>query len=842
MLEDGDTRFYFADENQRGYINRLDFEVNGKNAVTEDHPQHQDIIKLMLPDPLIPGDSVSIKTPFHVKLPYLFSRSGYKGSSFQITQWYPKPAVFDMKGWHPMPYLSNGEYYSEFGSFDVQIDVPEKYIVAATGNLISSITNSGRTLLQYQELKIHDFAWFADSTYQIKKSVVEIQGNPIELSIYYHKKNEKNWDSAMTILKQTLEKRSEWIGAYPYKTVKVVESLDHSSGGMEYPTVTVISSPGSLAEAELLIGHEVGHNWFYGILGNNEREHPWMDEGMNSYYDNRFHIWRKKMVFDKSVKHNIKSLLPDNPSNLLMYTMMSIRKDQPINTPSDSFSLLNYAAIPYSKTAKWLEFIEEKLGQPAFDNMMKSYFEKWKFKHPQPENFKSVASTYLGSQTDSVFNLLDNTGYIQKPKRRGISVQPGFSLKNTETRNSLFLFPALGYNTYDGWMVGAVVHNYTLPVTKLRFVAVPMYSTNSHDFSFIGKLGYHFYGEKGSDFEIALSGSTFRMNSYTDSTGKENFMGFHKLVPTLRYTLANKYAKSSMKKYIQWKTFFITETGIRFQRDTILQKDIITYPKSNRYLNQLSLVVENSRALYPYNVSFVAEQSKQFVRLSLTANYFFNFAKGGGLDFRFFAGKFFYTTDNTVLTQFQTDRYHLNMSGPNGAEDYTYSNYFLGRNEFAYSTYDGSISGIKNFFRGLPVAQIMQRDGFFKVKTDLLSNKIGKTDNWLSAINISTTIPHSVNPLDLLPVKIPLKVFVDVGTYAEAWDKNNSNGRFLYDAGLQLSLLKNTINIYFPILYSKVYRNYFKSTLVEKKFMKTISFSIDLQNLALNKLFPFSPF
>ena len=136
----------------------------------------------------------------------------------------------------------------------------------------------------------------------------------------------------------------------------------------------------------------------------------------------------------------------------------------------------------------------------------------------------------------------------------------------------------------------------------------------------------------------------------------------------------------------------------------------------------------------------------------------------------------------------------------------------------------------------------MMRDGGFKVRTDYLSSKIGKTDDWLSAMNFTSTIPKQINPLELLPVKIPLKVFLDIGTYAEAWKKDAGTGRFLYDAGLQLSLFNNIVNIYVPLLYSKVYTDYFKSTITEKRFIKNIVFSIDLQNVSLKKLFPQSPF
>src|SRR6185369_662672 len=240
-----------------------------------------------------------------------------------------------------------------------------------------------------------------------------------------------------------------------------------------------------------------------------------------------------------------------------------------------------------------------------------------------------------------------------------------------------------------------------------------------------------------------------------------------------------------------------------------------------RYLNQLKFVIENKRILYPCRGELQVEQADDFVRAAFTGNYFFNYSnRQGGLNLRLFAGKFFYTGAKTFLEQFKTDRYHLNLTGANGYEDYTYSNYFVGRNKF-----DGGTS-----------QQIMERDGFFKVRTDLLSSKVGKTDNWLGALNLTSDIPNKINPLSLLPVKIPLKVFADIGTYADTWKPNANTTRFLYDAGLQVSLLKETVNIYFPLLYSSVYSDYYKSTLGKNHFWKTVSFSIDIQRFSLKKI------
>jgi hypothetical protein len=130
----------------------------------------------------------------------------------------------------------------------------------------------------------------------------------------------------------------------------------------------------------------------------------------------------------------------------------------------------------------------------------------------------------------------------------------------------------------------------------------------------------------------------------------------------------------------------------------------------------------------------------------------------------------------------------------------------------------------------------MERDGFFKVNTELLFDKVGKTDDWLMALNLSTGVPDNINPLRVLPFKVPFKLFLDVGTYAEAWNQNAATGKFIYDAGIQLPLFKSLVNVYVPIIYSKVFRDYYKSYVEGNTFLKSISFNIDLQRLHVKQL------
>lgn len=822
FLINGRTDFYFSSEEQRGYINRLDFKVDKVSAATEDHPLHQDIIKLILPQALLPNAEVKIETPFHVKLSYNFSRGGYIGKSFQITQWYPKPAVYDKYGWHEMPYLDQGEFYSEYGDFDVTINVPKDYVVATTGIKEEETFSDNVKTSHYKQSNIHDFAWFADKDFIVAKDTMMVSGKTIDVFAYYHKENSACWSEATHYIKQAIRTKNEWIGVYPYPIVSAVESPAKGIGGMEYPTITLLENTSNRKSLDNLINHEVGHNWFYGILGSNERIHPWMDEGMNTYYDKRYNelFYPNGTIISTNTPGFISKKIPSQPETIALESIIAVKKDQPIETVSDSFSSTNYNLIAYHKAGMWMKHLENMLGKSLFDSVMHVYFERWTFKHPYPEDFKKIAEEISGKDLSGHFSLLNTKGSLQINNNKQLSITGLFNLKNTDKKHYLSFLPAIGYNFYDKLMPGLMFHNYNYPPSRLRFIATSMYGTGSGKLNSIGKISYTpFIGNSGQKLEFSLSGSSFSADVFKDSIGNNNYLRFTKIAPALRYTFANANPLSHLTKYIQWKTFFFNETELNFFRDTIQQLDIITYPKTTRFLNQLSFVAENYRVLYPYKYSMVAEQAKEFVRLSFTGNYFFNYAKGGGLNCRLFAGKFIYTGERNFTTQYQTDRYHLNMTGANGYEDYTYSNYFIGRNEF----------------EGFSNRQLMIRDGGFKVRTDLLSSKIGKTDNWLAAVNLTTTIPKKYNPLGILPIKIPIRVFADFGTYADSWKENSTTEKILYDAGLQLSLFNNTLNIYFPILYSKSYSDYFKSTIIEKIFIKNISFSIDIQNISLKK-------
>ena len=867
VTSNGSTDFYFSKEEERGYINRLDFKVDGVTASFEEHPTNIDIGKLNLPTALAPGKSITISTPFHVKLPKNISRGGFTGQTFQVTQWYPKPAVYDNKGWHRMPYIDQGEFYSEFGKFDVTITVPANYIVASTGELqnadeleklkslgkqsIESQENyklfknglesqakkTGKTFyevmppssaqtktLRYIQDKVHDFAWFASKLFVVQYDTVQLASKTVDGFSFFHPWEKNNWQKSISYVKDGTRKYSEYLADYPYKVVSAVSgNAQDNSGGMEYPTITLITMTDGGQELDITIAHEIGHNWFYGILASNERDHAWMDEGMNSYYQNRYEL--EKYSNYSTVQKNGGQLManktPDEGLEMLLNLMMKIYKDQPIETPSEQFTFTNYGLVVYVKTSIWMKRLEEQLGRATFDSAMRAYYNEWSFKHPYPEDFKESIERNSGQRIDSLYQLLFTTGPLTKPQKKNLKLTGFAGMRNTDKYTYISVMPALGYNMYDKFMIGGVIHNFQVPVPNFRFVVAPLYATNSSTFNVIGQASYNKYSKgKISHFAIGLNVAKFSTRDGVDSNGNKVFSNFSKIVPSVQVHLNNKDPRSTINRWFDVRTFFISEKGFNY---VYKQSDNNSYPEEGetktRYINQLSYNTENYRVLYPYSWQLQLQQGKEFYRLGGTLNYFFNYPNGGGLKMRVTAIKFGYIGGKTPLKQATTYVYQPKLTAVRGNEDYTYSNYFVGRNEF-----DGFAS-----------QQIMERDGNLKIRTDIFQDLQGRSDDWIAAINLSTDIPKKI-----LPIPLPLKVFADAGTYADAWKKDAAISRFLYVAGLQLSI-GDIINIYAPIIYSKEFSNSLKTVPEENKFFRKVSFSINVQNLTAKKLIPQIP-
>ena len=455
---DGSTSFKYADSIDLGYIDSLDFKVNGYKVEWEFLNKKIDISEIYLKKPLNPGDSIVITTPFRVKIPSgKFSRLGHIGQSYQITQWFAKPAVFDKNGWHPMSYLDQGEFYSEFGNYDVSITVPKNYILMATGDLQNTEeldflnkkaeltsqlfkenrlpvrdsfgrkdmsfpkSSTEKKTLRFIQKNVHDFAWFTDKRYHVLKGEVDLNNRKITSWALFTNNEAKLWARSIEYINDATRYFSKWVGEYPYNHVTAVDGTISAGGGMEYPNITVIGRSGDSKSLETVIVHEVGHNWYYGILGSNERDNAWMDEGLNTYIEIRYmeekypngYLRKKDTTENKSRGISLNISLEDKELQHIAYQFNASRNyDQPLVMGSKDFTQMNYGAMVYSKTGIGFHYLKAYLGEELFDNCMNEYFNQWKFKHPYPDDIKIVFETVCGENLDWFFE-----DYIKTTKK-----------------------------------------------------------------------------------------------------------------------------------------------------------------------------------------------------------------------------------------------------------------------------------------------------------------------------------------------------------------------------------------------------------------------------------------
>ncbi len=812
-----DTRFYFSRPEQKGYINQLDFRINEQPVPVEDHEEHQDIVKLLLNQPLAPGETVVITTPFHVQLPFNFGQGGHNGQLYEVVQWYPQPAVYDSKGWHTMPWRARETAYTHPAAFEVSISLPANYVLAAPGDLLNHAekewlaqrsafewnptrqrvrlkngqyttvrqlqpdSDTAFKTLRFSLEKGYGFSWVADKRLSVVQDTIAMaNGDILPLQYYYLHRQ------APRLLPEEAKAAFRFFDSsimqYPYRQLQIVHLGNNRTyaGGIQIRHAREI--PEMLARL-----------WFEQATPGNPLLYPWMSNGMAQWYSNDF----LRIAGNDTRK--------ENAARMALASVIATRNDQPAGLPGEDYNAFNYSLSTRVKAAEWLNLLGAQTGDTSLREILKTYSHQWKFRNAYPETLQQIADSTSGMSTAATFHLLSSRGWLQPPGKKKLRLTIGGGADPAARSHTIGLIPALGYNHYDGWMAGLIVHNYQLPPARLKFVAAPMFGTGSKQLNGMARVAYTGYpNQRLHSWDAGFDFAKFTYNDFTDPDNRTTRLGFVKLAPWVQFNLKERDARSTRSSYLRLKYFFLSEDNFRFQYDSATQQMRADAARATRGFAQIKLVTENYRVLYPYRAALQWESAADFGKLSFTGNYLFNYPKGGGLNIRGFAGKFFYFGTKNYAT---TSRYYLNMTGPNGTEDYAYANYFIGRSEF----------------QGWMSQQIMIREGGFKVRTDLLGNKIGRTDQWLAALNFNST----------LHPKLPLKLFADIGTYGKAWGMESDQPRLLFDAGLQLSLLKNAVNVYMPLLYSNAYRDYFR---MYTGFWQRISFSIDIPSVHLRKI------
>ncbi len=433
------------------------FEVtNSDQTQSNDYSIDDTILLTKLPEKLAPGDSVTLNIDWKLKVGTMFERSGKMGTQYNMAQWYPKLVVYDHHGWEPNVFHAEGEFYGEYGDFDVTLDVPNNYTVGATGIVVDgdpgwdsvsvdtaqnfgdwmdsfkfpTADSTRRRVARFTAHKVHDFAWAASPDFVYESG----SWNGIAIHVLYDK-SDMDWNKVVvTRAAEALRWLSTQFGMYPYPQMTVIDR--RRGGGMEYPML--VMNGGS---SEGLIVHEIGHNWFYGILGNNETDQAWLDEGFTSFQTR----WHALTEYPDGLDPNRPWLDPFRKKHW-HYTGYYDRDqwrciraelsgfDEPVQRKSYLYKGgSNYGVNVYTKASIMMHELKAILGDSLFTSAMQYYYRTWELKHVDEYRFRMAMEKASGQQLDWFFDAwLNDTRFTDlKLKHLKTESNPEGGYQNT---------------------------------------------------------------------------------------------------------------------------------------------------------------------------------------------------------------------------------------------------------------------------------------------------------------------------------------------------------------------------------------------------------------------------
>jgi len=365
------------------------------------------VVELPLATPLAPGASIAIDFRYTAQLPEVFARTGYHGDFHLIGQWFPKIGVRTgppgAEQWSCEPLHTFTEFFADFGTYDVTLSVPAAYVVAATGVLVAVQDQPGGTrTYTYKAEDVHDFAWMADPSMETTSGTAMVAGKPVAVRVLARPAQADFAKRHLAAAIGTIEKMSEWFVPYPWSTMTVIDPPPEAAlgaGGMEYPTFvttagdSVFSRPG-VRLPEYVTVHEVGHNWFQGILASNEPIEAWLDEGVNEWADAKVMAalygprgnaidwmgWEADMFA-------LRRAVAETPGTL----------PTPIAAAAYAFAdETDYAEQTYGTPMLALRTLELTFGTTKFEAAMKTYATKHAFTHPTGRDLFAALEQGLG--------------------------------------------------------------------------------------------------------------------------------------------------------------------------------------------------------------------------------------------------------------------------------------------------------------------------------------------------------------------------------------------------------------------------------------------------------------
>lgn len=367
----------------------------------DNNPDDMTVLYVPLAEPAKPGDTVFLKVSFVSKLPSIIRRTGFNDDFFFVGQWFPKFGVYEPAGmryalkgaWNCHQFHSNSEFYANHSVYDVKISVPKEYVVGTCGlTLEEKEIEGGRKVITTRAEDIVDFAWTAWPGYAVYTDKWE----HVKITLLIPKDRVEQVGRQFTSIKQALEYFTKNVGPYPWPHVTIVDppAKGAGSGGMEYTTLFTSESaywiPKYLHLPEMVTIHEFGHAYFMGILASNEFEEPWLDEGVNSFLEERimdhYYGLNSGMIDQPYFK------VGDQTIARMSYVLSSSRQTSSNAEVSWNYAHSTYGMMSYMKTATWLYTMMGIVGEETTNEIFREYYRKWAFRHPSGKDFINVVN------------------------------------------------------------------------------------------------------------------------------------------------------------------------------------------------------------------------------------------------------------------------------------------------------------------------------------------------------------------------------------------------------------------------------------------------------------------
>ncbi len=386
-------------------------------APDDGNPQDRTVMAVPLPQPLRPGETIEVEVEWTAKVPRPFARTGYVGSYYFIAQWFPKIGVLEATGWNTHQFHAATEFFADYGVYDVRMTVPTGFVLGASGRQTAEVNNQdGTTTHRYHGEDIHDFAWVTSpDLIDLSRTFTHATLPSVQMRLLLQPERREQADRYFDIVAHTLRLYGEWFGAYPYGHATIVDpAFQSQSDGMEYPTLFTGRgrwlSPTTVQTPEGTTAHEAGHQWWYAMVGSNEFEDAWLDEGINTYATARVmdEVFAPNRVeqryFGGFVPWAITGLSLSRVDGDRLTGYRDNAKADVQATPTWRYWPGTASVITYNKTALWLHTLERHLGWPTMQRILATYFERWKFRHPKPADFFAVANEVSGQDLTWFFD------------------------------------------------------------------------------------------------------------------------------------------------------------------------------------------------------------------------------------------------------------------------------------------------------------------------------------------------------------------------------------------------------------------------------------------------------